>query len=150
DEFDQPFMNEGAAVVAGQSTATEGYAPAVVVFVPRERGQAGARMPRVKVLLSTGPFGLQSVLTGADESLLDEGGAGFSLDAAKGRGYAVDRPVLARAPFEGARDDARGRTLIAYHVRNGRIEHLHAEAHQALLEARTAWAARQYGTFLEA
>ncbi|MEK7477427.1 MAG: FtsX-like permease family protein [Candidatus Coatesbacteria bacterium] len=151
DGRDQPFMNEGFSIVANQATAQEAFTPAVVIFAPR--------MPevetRVKALLTTGPFGLQGVFTGADEGLLDPARAGFELSEAQGRGYAASRRVLTRAPFEGAKDlwaldDARGRTLKRYNVRNFRIEALHERAHDGLVEAREAWRKRKYGAFLEA
>lgn len=150
DGLDQPFMNSGFAIAALQSTATEDHAPAVVLFPPAYRD----RETRVKALMTTGPFGLQGVFTGADEALLDEGRE-FGLTEAQGRGYVATGGVLARAPFEGAKDlwaldDARGRTLRQYHVRNARIEALHERARLALTEARAAWAQRRYGAFLEA
>ncbi len=150
DGLDQPFMNAGWAIVAGQATATEDHMPAVTLFPPAYRD----RETRVKALLTTGPFGLQGVFTGVDESLLDPDRE-FGLVEAQGRGYAATGGVLARAPFEGAKDlwaldDARGRTLQRYHVRNARIEALHERARAALAEAREAWEQKRYGAFLEA
>ncbi len=150
DGLDQPFMNAGWAVTTAQATATEDHVPAVTLFPPAYRD----RETRVKALLTTGPFGLQGVFTGVDEALLDEG-AEFGLTEAQGRGYPATGGVLARGPFEGAKDlwaldDARGRTLRQYHVRNARIEGLHDRARAALDEARLAWKDRRYRAFLEA
>jgi len=151
DGRDQPFMNQGFSIVLNQATAQEAFTPAVVIFAPK----LPEAETRVKALLTTGPFGLQGVFTGADDGLLDPARAEFGLGEAQGRGYVASRRVLTRAPFEGARDlwaldDARGRTLRQYNVRNFRIEALHDRAHDALMEARAAWGKRQYGNFLEA
>ena len=151
DGRDQPFMNEGFSIVANQALAQEAFTPAVVIFAPK----LAEAETRVKALLTTGPFGLQGVFTGADESLLDPAQADFGLKEAQGRGYPAARRVLTRAPFQGAKDlwaldDARGRTLKRYNVRNFRIEALHDRAHDGLMEAREAWTKRRYADFLEA
>ncbi|MEK7767082.1 MAG: hypothetical protein AAB368_12670, partial [bacterium] len=149
DGRDQPFMNFGFQIMGGQSTAQEGFTPAVVVFAPAEAGA------RVKAILSRGVFGGRGIFTGADEGLLGTARDGLALEAAQGTGYPVSLGVVRRAPYEGAKDmwlldEARGAALRRYHVRNHRLESLHEEAGAALREARGAWAARRYGTFLSA
>jgi len=113
---------------------------------------------RVKALLSTGPFGLKGLFTGADEAILSrtESGGGVmrmtSIEG-QGRGYPVSLGLLRRAPFEGAKDmwildEARGRTLRDHNVRSARIEELHEKAYVALKDAQAAWAARKFDEFL--
>jgi len=153
DGMDQPFMNYGWSIVGGQSLAQEDYTPAVVIFAPAT--DPGAAPARMKALLSTGPFGLKGIFTGADESLLDRGDKGMLLEEAQGRGYPVTLGVLRRAPFEGAKDmwlldEARGRLLKKHNVRNFRIELLHERARAALEEARGCLKARRYADFLSA
>ena len=76
DGRDQPFMNFGFQIMGGQSTAQEGFTPAVVVFAPAEAGA------RVKAILSRGVFGVRGIFTGADEGLLGTARDGLALEAA--------------------------------------------------------------------
>ncbi len=151
DGRDQPFMNFGFAMRLDQSSAQEFFSPAVVIFAPKMKGED----VRVKAFLSTGAFGVQSIFTGADEALLHQEPPVFDREEARGTGYPVSRGVLDRAPYEGAKDmwilnDARGRLLRRYHVRNFRIERLHEQGRVALQEARNAWAGKRYADFLAA
>ncbi len=149
DGFNQPFMNANQDVVASQSMAQDQFTPAVVLFTPQMEGQE----VRVKALMSTGPFGLKGIFTGADESLLDLGDKEIPELASAGAGYPVKGKVLRRAPFEGAKDmwildERRGRTLRSHNVRSYRIEELHEKARTSLQEARQAWADGKYDTFM--
>jgi hypothetical protein len=151
DGLDQPFMNSSQSVVAGQSLAREDFTPAVVLFPPDLPGQR----VRVKALMSTGPFGLRSIFTGADEKYVTTQDARIPMTEAQGHGYPADLRVLARAPYEGAKDlwvldEARGRALRDHNVRSFRIEELHERARTALIAARKAWDGRRYGEFIEA
>ena len=121
---------------------------------------------RVKALLSTGPFGLKGLFTGADEALLSQTETGAGTDGkdvvrvrhltsleAQGHGYPVSLGLLRRAPFEGAKDmwildEGRGRTLNDHNVRSARIDELHTQAYAVLREAQAAWAARKFDEFL--
>lgn len=151
DGRDQPLMNYGLSFVKDQSEFQQTFSPAVVVFAPDVRGEE----VRIKTIFSMGAFGVQGVLTGADEALLGQEPRSFGQDEAKGEGYPAKMGVLARAPFEGAKDlwvlnDARGRTLEKYHVRNYRVEQLHENGREALLAARKFWEEKKYAHFLEA
>ena len=150
DGTDQPFMNGGFAMIDRQSQSQEHFTPSVVLFAPSMPGQE----VRAKALLSTGPFGLKGLFTGADESLLDKKGK-ITKEEAQGRGYSTEESTLKRSPFEAAKDmwvldEERGGTLKEHNVRNWRVEELHERARAALEKARVAWRERKYAEFLSA
>ncbi len=142
----------GYSYVPNQSRQENNITRAAVAF-----GRPGDRL---KVLMSTGIFGIKYLLINAPEDLLlnpvspaqvDEA----ALDRAMGVGYPTAQSFISMPSYQAARDmwvidDARMKQLARYGVSNQRLSRLHEEARGALLDARKHLDALDYEQFVAA
>jgi len=142
----------GYRYVANQSVREGRTTQAAVVFAPPGE--------RVKILMSTGLFGIKYMLINAPQDLFDrparaEEVSPAVLARAQGMGYAADGGIIALPSYRAARDvwvvdDARMKQLARYAVQNRRLNALHEEARAALLEAQGRLEGLDYERFIAA
>ena len=149
-ENDAPLQWYGMDYVERQSRTEDKVTLAAVAYA-----KPGTR---VKVLMSTGLFGIRYLLTNAPEELLlnpvnPKEVTRELLEAAKGKGYLVDEGVLFVPAYLSAKDtwvldDVRMKMLSKYGVRNERLFRLHERARGKLLEARSFLKKKEYSKFV--
>ncbi|MSS72100.1 MAG: FtsX-like permease family protein [Candidatus Latescibacteria bacterium] len=142
----------GYRYVANQSAQEGRTTQAAVVFAPPGE--------RVKILMSTGLFGIKYMLINAPQDLFDhpvraEDTSPAVLARAQGTGYPADGGIIALPSYRAARDmwvvdDARMKQLARYAVQNRRLSALHEEARVALLEAQGHLDRLDYERFIAA
>ena len=147
----QPRMF-GYRYVAGQSAREGRTTQAAVAFAPPGE--------RVKMLMSTGLFGIKYMLVNAPQDLFDrpvtkEAISPEVLARALGTGYPADGGVITLPSYRAARDawvvdDARMKQLARYAVQNHRLNALHEGAREALLEAEARLKRLDYEGFIGA
>ncbi|MDP6775965.1 MAG: hypothetical protein QGI83_04290, partial [Candidatus Latescibacteria bacterium] len=125
---------------------------AAVVFAPPDE--------RIKILMSTGLFGIKYLLINAPEELLTDPLDPLRVDRdalglAEGKGYVADGGVMRLPSYRAARDmwivdDVRMKQLSRYGVSNERLSRLHSRARESLLEAKQHLEARTYDRFIAA
>lgn len=114
---------------------------------------------RLKILGSTGPYGVKYLLTNAPEQLLINPVAEDEIteeieEASRGTGYPLT-PSLDYCAYKAARDmwivdDIRIKSFTRYGIRNERLVALHDQARDALLQAKEFLEAQQYDSFMSA
>ncbi len=142
----------GFQYVANQGRKEGKVTQASVAFAP-----AGER---IKILMSSGLFGIKYLLINAPEDLLTDPVAPRRVDAttvkrSMGTGYVPDGSVITLPSYRAARDmwivdDVRMKQLARYGVENQRLSRLHDRARASLLEAQGHLEDRNYDRFIGA
>ncbi len=131
---------------SGESSVTVTFAP---------WNEKRNRAPALKVLMSSDFFGQKLLLLNAPERLLDEKVGVWEIDEkleAESRGSGYEAGLIVRPSYQAARDtwildEIRLKRLKQYGVINNRVDHLHEEARDALLNARDHLANYNYSRF---
>ncbi len=142
----------GFRYVANQGTKEGKVTQAAVAFAPPGE--------RIKILMSSGIFGIKYLLINAPEELLvDPVDAGEvddrALKRAQGEGYAAEGEIVSLPSYRAARDmwivdDVRMKQLARYGVSNQRLSRLHEKARASLLEAKRHLEGLVYDRFIAA
>lgn len=142
--------------VLGQSSLEGDVTRAGVAFA-RYRDDIGETDP-LKILMSTGLFGVKYLLLNAPEDLLLNPVDKWDVDEElkkRSRGAGHKAGVIFRPSYEAAKDmwvvdDVRMKQLAQYGIENQRLEMFHDRAREALMEANEKLAAYDYEGFMEA
>ena len=113
---------------------------------------------RIKILMSSGLFGIKYLLINAPEDLLTDPVAPEQVNAqtvkrSMGAGYVPDGNMITVPSYRAARDmwivdDVRMKQLARYGVENQRLSRLHDRARASLLEANSHLENRRYDRFI--
>ena len=156
NENDTQPMEFSYSYVKNQSTM-EGHVTRAAVAFAQEDHITGEIEP-LKILMSTGLFGVKYLLINAPQEFLDRPVDKWDVDEklleyARGAGYQAG--VIFRPSFQAAKDmwvidDVRMKQLAQYGIQNSRLSLLHDGAREALLEANRLLAAYDYEGFMAA
>ena len=142
--------------VVGQSTLEGDVTRAGVAFA-KHNPETGETDP-LKILMSTGVFGVKYLLLNSPESLLASPVDKWDVDEAlkkRSRGVGHQAGIIPRPSYEAAKDmwvvdDVRMTQLAQYGIENQRLEMFHSRAREALVEAKEKLADYDYEGFMEA
>ena len=156
NENDTTPLEFGNTYLPGQSTKEGDVTRAAVTFARIDEVTGEAE--RLKVLMSTGLFGVKYLLINAPQEFLDTPIDKSQvnptlLEEARGEGYAPG--VIFRPSYQAARDmwvidDVRMKQLAQFGIENNRLTLLHNSAREALLEARQYLENLDYEGFMAA
>ncbi len=140
----------GFRYVANQGRKEGKVTQAAVVFAPPGE--------RVKILMSSGLFGIKYLLINAPGDLLTDPVSrvdGQTVKRSLGEGYVADGNVITLPSYRAAQDmwivdDVRMKQLARYGVENQRLFRLHEKARASLLEAKHHLENRIYDRFIAA
>ncbi len=140
----------GFRYVANQGRKEGKVTQASVAFAPPGE--------RIKILMSSGLFGIKYLLINAPEDLLTDPVASRQVNAATvkrsmGTGYVPDGSAITLPSYRAARDmwivdDVRMKQLARYGVENQRLSRLHDRARESLLQAERHLENRRYDRFI--
>jgi len=115
---------------------------------------------RLKVIGSTGVFGVKYLLTNAPDDLLVNPIPAKKVTTdieqlSRGDGYPMETTSLSHCAYKAARDmwvldDVRIKSFSRYGIRNDRLSDLHAKAREALMEAREYLKQKKYDAYMAA
>ncbi|MDP6775203.1 MAG: hypothetical protein QGI83_00395, partial [Candidatus Latescibacteria bacterium] len=142
----------GYRYVANQGTKEGDVTQAAVVFAPPGK--------RIKILMSSGLFGIKYLLSNAPEDLLLDPVDPKEVDnrvlkRSLGVGYVADGGMISLPSYKTAQDmwivdDVRMKQLARYGVSNQRLSRLHSRARESLLTAKQHLENRLYDRFIAA
>ncbi len=142
--------------IQNQSTKEGNVTRAAVAFSRLDH--VSGKAERLKVLMSTGLFGVKFLLINAPQELLDnpinlKQVDEKLLERARGEGY--EPGVIFQPSYKAAKDmwvidDVRMKQLAQYGIENNRLTMLHNSARDALIEARAHLADLNYEGFVSA
>ncbi|MGA1199017.1 MAG: hypothetical protein ACO36I_21190, partial [Candidatus Latescibacterota bacterium] len=142
--------------IQNQSTKEGNVTRAAVAFSRLDH--VSGKAERLKVLMSTGLFGVKFLLINAPQELLDnpinlKQVNEKLLERARGEGY--EPGVIFQPSYKAAKDmwvidDVRMKQLAQYGIENNRLTMLHNSARDALIEARAHLADLNYEGFVSA
>lgn len=155
NEDDVRPLEYSFSYVQAQSTLEGDVTRAGVAFA-RYDPETGETDP-LKILMSTGLFGVKYLLLNAPMDLLDKPIDKWNVDEQlkkRARGAGHTSGVIFRPSFEAAKDmwvvdDVRMKQLAQYGIENQRLTMFHTRAREALLDARTHLAEFDYEGFME-
>ncbi len=140
----------GFRYVANQGRKEGKVTQASVAFAPPDE--------RIKILMSSGLFGIKYLLINAPEDLLTDPVAPRQVNAetvkrSMGAGYVPAGNAITLPSYRAARDmwivdDVRMKQLARYGVENKRLSRLHDRARASLLEANSHLENRRYDRFI--
>ena len=112
----------------------------------------------LKILMSTGLFGVKYLLINAPEELLSSPVDKWEVDEKlleRSRGAGYNSGVIFHPSFQAAKDmwvidDIRMKQLDQYGIKNSRLSQLHNASRESLLEAKRLLAERDYEGFMAA
>lgn len=150
---DTPPIEYAYFPVTNQEEHGSGESSVTVTFSPWS--ETRRRAPALKVLMSSDFYGQKLLLLNAPERLLHETIAIWDVDEAleaESRGSGYGPGLIVHPAYKAARDmwildEVRLKRLKQYGVSNNRVDHLHAEARDALLAARANLQALDYSGF---
>ncbi|MCZ6631912.1 MAG: M28 family peptidase [bacterium] len=149
-------LEYGYAYLPGQSTQEGNVTRAAVAFAKVDEFTHKAE--RLKVLMSTGLFGVKYLLINAPQEFLDNPVDKWDVDDAmleKSRGTGYGPGVITHPSYQAARDmwvidDVRMKQLAQYGIDNTRLRLLHEGAREALHEAKRHLENYDYEAFMAA
>lgn len=156
NDNDTTPMEFSYAYVQNQSTKEGDVTRAAVAFARYD--EFSGKPERLKILMSTGLFGVKYLLINApDEFLMNPVDRRTvnekMLEQARGAGY--EPGVIFRPSYQAAKDmwvidDVRMKQLAQYGIENNRLTLLHNAAREALIEAQAHLAVHDYDGFMSA
>ncbi|MDP6041536.1 MAG: M28 family peptidase, partial [Candidatus Latescibacteria bacterium] len=156
NENDTQPMEYGNTYLPGQSTKEGDVTRAAVTFARIDERTGKAE--RLKILMSTGLFGVKYLLINAPQELLDNPIDKSKVDTkmleyARGSGY--EPGIIFRPSYQAAKDmwvidDVRMKQLAQFGIENNRLTLLHNSAREALFEARQHLDNLDYEGFMSA
>jgi len=149
-------MEYSFSYVLGQSTLEGDVTRAGVAFA-KHSSVTGETEP-LKILMSTGLFGVKYLLLNSPEELLTNPVDKWDVDEKLkkvSRGVGHRGGVIFRPSYEAAKDmwvidDVRMKQLAQYGIENQRLDMFHGRAREALIEADKKLASYDYEGFMEA
>ena len=153
---DSQPMEYGYYYIENQSIKEGDVTRAAVAFTAMN--PTTDRPDPIKILMSTGLFGVKYLLTNAPEELLEQPVDKWDVDdelLERSRGAGYPPGIILYPSYKAAKDmwvvdDIRMKQLAQYGITNARLEKLHTHAADALKKARENLASQDYEGFIAA